>query len=329
MRLLVVGGTRFVGRHLAEVALVRGHEVTVLHRGGTGPCEVLPGAEHLHADRDGDLAVLSGRSWDATADVCAYYPEQVRSLAAALGGRGGHHAFVSTVSVYAPPPGPGLREDADLLPPAPEGTSAITDGSYGPLKVACEREAAAAHPSLLTIRPTYVVGPYDHTLRFPAWVARAARGGELLVPGPADSPMQVIDARDQAAFVVDLLERGQTGTFHTAGPPPPFTFPELVAAVVAAVGPDGTTLTVVDEHAVEAAGLGPAELPLWAGGDDDADVLAADPSAAVAAGLRYRPLAETARDTLAWLRSTGQDEGLGLDPEREAAVLAAWHAEHG
>ncbi len=314
MRLLLVGGTRFVGRHVAEGAIDRGHEVTVLHRGGTTPCDVLVDAEHLHADRDGDLGVLSGRSWDATIDVCAYVPGQVRSLAAALSGRGGQHAFVSTVSVYAPPPGPGITEDAALLPPAPAGTEAITNDTYGPLKVACEQEATAAYPHLLTIRPTYVVGPYDHTMRFPAWVARAARGGEVLVPGPTTSPVQVIDARDQAAFVLDLLEQGRGGTFHTAGPPPPFSFPELIDAVVAAVGPAGTTVTLVDDAAVAAAGLGRDDLPLWSGADDDAQVLAADPSAALGAGLTYRSLADTTRDTWAWMQATGQAAGASPDP---------------
>jgi 2'-hydroxyisoflavone reductase len=326
MRLLVVGGTRFVGRHLAQEALDRGHEVTVLHRGGGGPCDVLPDAEHLHADRDGDLAVLADRGWDATADVCAYLPGQVRSLSAALGGRGGRHAFVSTVSVYAPPQAPGIREDAALLEAAAPSTTDVTGASYGPLKVACEREAAAAYAELVTIRPTYVVGPFDYTLRFPAWVARAARGGEVLVPGPAESPVQVIDARDQAAFVVGLLEQDRSGTFHTAGPPPPFSFAELVAEVVDAVAPPGTITTLVDQAAVADAGLTAEDLPLWAGADDDAYVLAADPSAAIDAGLRYRPLAETARDTWAWLQESGTGDRLGLDPAREADILAAWHA---
>ena len=255
MRILVVGGTRFVGRHVVQTALGRGHEVTLLHRGRTGP-DLFPGAEHLLTDRDGDLAVLAGREFDATVDACAYRPTQVEHLADALGGRGGQHLFVSTVSVYAPPSGPGITEDAELhTPPGPEVTE-VTDETYGPLKVACEQAAAARYgATLLVVRPTYVVGPHDYTWRFPYWVARIAAGGRVLCPGDPTAPMQVIDARDQATFMVDLLERGEGGTFHSVSPAPPYGFGDLLDAVAATVAPPGTTLEWVDSATLVEAGL--------------------------------------------------------------------------
>ena len=322
MRILVVGGTRFVGRHFVASSLERGHEVTLFHR-GTSP-DVFPEAEHRHGDRDGDLGALAEGEWDATVDVSAYVPAQVRSLAAALGTRGGRHLFVSTVSVYAPPPGPGLTEDAELVELDDPSTEVVTDTTYGGLKVLCERAAAELHgDELLVIRPTYVVGPYDLTWRFPTWLARIAGGGEVLCPGPADAPMQVIDARDQADFMVRLLEQRVAGTFHTVSPRPPFSFGDLLSEVAEQLAPPGTTLTWVDAEPLLAADLDPNALPLWSGGDPDVDVMSADPGRANAAGLTPRPLAATIRDTWAWMNdpATTARPGMGLTPDRERELL--------
>ena len=324
MRMLAVGGTRFVGRHVVETALARGHEVTVLHRGRTGP-DLFPTAEHLTADRDGDLAVLAGRDFDATVDFCAYRPGQVEHLADALGDRGGQHLFVSTVSVYAPPSGPGITESAQLYdPPGPEVTE-VTDQTYGPLKVACEQAAERRYgPDLLVIRPTYVVGPHDYTWRFPYWVQRIAAGGRVVCPGDPAAPMQVIDGRDQAAFMVDLLETGKGGTFHTVSPAPPHGFGDLLDSVAAAVAPPGTTLEWLDNDVLVAAGVDDSALPLWEPTGVDWWSGACDPSAAYAAGLSPRPLAQTVRDTLAWIGTTaGRPADVGLSEERESELLAA------
>jgi 2'-hydroxyisoflavone reductase len=332
MHILVVGGTRFVGRHLVAGALGRGHRVTLLHRGRTG-AGLFPEAGHLLGDRDAGpaelAALVAGRSWDATVDVCAYRPGQVSALATALDGRGGAHLFVSTVSVYAPPPGPGLTESSALLPPAGPEVSDVTDETYGPLKVACEQAAAAAYgDALLVIRPTYVVGPHDHTWRFPSWVRRLAAGGEVLCPGPDTLPMQVIDARDQAAFMLSLLERGVAGRFHTVSPRPPFSFADLLSAVADVVAPAGTTLTWVDGDFLGDADLSADALPLWERAPKDADVLAADPSAAYAAGLSPRPLADTVADTWDWVRVSAAQApaGVGLTRTQEAELLATWRA---
>jgi 2'-hydroxyisoflavone reductase len=323
MRILVLGGTRFVGRRIVDSALRQGHEVTLFHRGSSGP-DLFPKAEHVLGDRHSDLARLGGREWDATVDVCAYIPREVTELAAALDGRGGRHLFVSTVSVYAPPPGPGLTEDAELIELDDPTTEKVTGATYGGLKVLCERAAARAYgPDLLVVRPTYVIGPNDHTWRFPTWVRRIAAGGEVLCPGPASIPMQVIDARDQGDFAIHLLERGGGGTFHTASPRPPFSLGDLLSATADAVAPAGTKLTWVDGGLLAEEGLDDRAFPFWAPGEADFDVLAADPSAAYSAGLSPRPLADTIRDTAEWVRATADQapEGMGLNPGREAELL--------
>jgi 2'-hydroxyisoflavone reductase len=330
MRILVVGGTQFVGRHFATAATEAGHDLTLLHRGRTGS-ELFPQAGHLLLDRDGDLSPLAGRTFDATVDFCGYLPRQVTHLAEALDGRAGQYVFISSVSAYVDPPAPGATEaSAELVRlDGAEGVTEVTNETYGGLKVACEWAAATAYGDALTIvRPTYVVGPWDPTGRFPWWVQRLARGGEVLAPGPADSPIQVIDARDQAAWLVGLVEAGITGAFHAASPPPPFGMGELLERSAAAIGPAGTTLTWVDGSWLAAAGQDGMSLPLWSEGSEEF-ALALDPAAAYASGLAPRPLEDTVRDTLAWAESSGDvtRQGVGLEPRVEAELLARWHAE--
>ncbi len=242
MRILVIGGTRFVGRHLVEAALEAGHEVTLFHRGRTG-ADLFPELDHRLGDRDTDLSTLAEGEWDATIDTCAYVPRQVHQLADLLGERGGHHLLVSSVSVYAEPKGPGIDEDAALIELEDPSTEEVTNETYGGLKVLCERAAVERHgPRTVLVRPTYVVGPDDYTWRFPWWVARIARGGEVVAPGPGDAPAQVIDVRDLGTWMVRLLEEGHSGAFHAASPAPVFTWREQLEAIAEAVGPAGTTL---------------------------------------------------------------------------------------
>jgi 2'-hydroxyisoflavone reductase len=329
MRILMVGGTRFVGRHIVAAALAAGHEVTVFHRGRTGP-DLFPEVERRVGDRDGDLAALADGAWDATVDTCAYVPRQVHTLADALGDRSGHYLLVSSVSAYATPPGPGYREDAPLAELHDHTVEEVTEETYGGLKVLCERAAVERFgPRTLVVRPTHVVGPEDYTWRFPWWVQRLARGGEVLAPGPADAHAQVIDGRDMASWVVGLLERGEAGAYHAVSPPPPFSFADQLEAIRAAVAPAGTSLTWVDPDFLVAEGLDDGTLPLWSGGEDSSVLMAADPAAATATGLRPRPLAETVRDTLAWLQTQDPPPRPGLAAEQEAALLRRWHeAQH-
>jgi 2'-hydroxyisoflavone reductase len=328
MRILFVGGTRFVGRAMVESAMAGGHEVTLLHRGRTHD-PALDHAEHLSADRDEDLSVLAGRDFDATIDVCGYVPRQVRSLAEALGGRGGHHVFVSSVSAYTEPDHPGYDEGSPLARLDDLTVEEVTGETYGGLKVLCEEAAAQAYGAdgLTVVRPTYVVGPHDHTGRFTWWVRRIAAGGEVLAPGPYDASMQVIDARDQGDLVVRLCEDRRAGAFTVASPAPPFGFGELLEATVRAVGPAGTRLTWVDPQWYAEQGGTYQSAPLWTEGTSE-NALAADPAKAVAAGLVVRPLEQTIADTWEWMQQTtpAAVDGWGSTPEQEARLLEQWHA---
>ena len=325
MRLLVIGGTRFVGKHFVEQALGRGHEVTIFHRGVTGRA-LFPDAEHRLGDRDSDLSALSSGEWDATVDMCAYVPRQVNVLADALDGRGGHHLVVSSVSVYATPDGPGIDEDAELTRLDDPTVEDVTGETYGGLKVLCEEAATERHgSSTLVVRPTYVVGPDDDTWRFPWWVTRIARGGRVPVPAPRDTPAQVIDARDLGAWMVRLLEDGRSGAFNGCGPRDDFTWGEQIDTIAAAVAPAGTEIVWVDADTVLDHDLPPMALPLWGGVGPQRWIMTADPARAVEAGLTFRPLADTVRDTLHWAESHAASTAIasiGLTPDQELALLA-------
>ena len=320
MRLLVIGGTRFVGKHLVEAAQAAGHDVTLVHR---SPTALFPDARHVLRNRDDDLLALAEGEWDATVDVCAYLPAQVRSLAEMLGDRGGHHVLVSTVSVYGDLAGPDGDEDSPLLPVAGADVDEVTDTTYGPLKVACEHAATAAYGDrLAVVRPTYVIGPDDPTGRYTWWVRRLARGGEVLAPGGRTDPAQVVDVRDLAEFLLGVAVGRTSGTFNAVRPAVPWS--ELLETT-AAVAPAGSSLLWVDGAWLAERGVTGADLPLWSGGDPDWQC-AMSPARAEAAGLRHRPLPETVRDTEAWATDGRLVDGVGLTDAREAELLAHWAA---
>jgi 2'-hydroxyisoflavone reductase len=329
MRILVIGGTAFVGRHITEAALAAGHDVTLFHRGKTGR-DLFGAATHLTGDRNADLSALAGGRWDATIDVCGYLPRQVRSLAAALGDRGGLHVFISSVSAYRTPVAPGFTEDAPLAELTDPATEDITEQTYGGLKAACERAVTELYggSGTLIIRPTYVIGPHDYSGRFTWWVGRIARGGTVLAPGPADCPRQVIDARDMASWIVSCASRSVTGAFHAVSPAPPFGFGGMLGAIAAEVGPPATQLTWVDRDYLLAEGETGSSLPIWPGADDEHDLNAADPAAAFAAGLAPRPLRQTIAEIWAHelTSPTPAPAGIGLPPAREAELLSRWEA---
>ncbi len=329
MKILVIGGTRFVGRHIVEAALAHGHAVTILHRGKSG-AELFPTSEHLIADRDEDLSILAGRQFDATIDVSAYFPRQVRSLAAALGKGAGHYVYVSTVSVYDKPLARRYDESSPLLAPAAEDVDEITNDTYGPLKVTCEQVASELYGEELTIvRPTYVIGPWDYTRRFTSWVERIAAGGEVLAPGAASDPTQMIDARDIGDWIMRLVESHTYGVFHAVSPSASYTFGEMLNDVMVAVGPPGTRLTWVDTAWLLAEGVGYDDFPLWAGDDPAIDVMTADPAAAIATGLTARTIRQSSAEILSHLASNPPEEpSTRLSDEREAALLVAWHSAH-
>ncbi|MGZ5295393.1 MAG: epimerase [Actinomycetota bacterium] len=321
MRLLVIGGTHFVGRALVEDAVARGHDVTVFHRGPAEP-EGFPKVEHIHGDRDGGLDPLRGRTWDAAIDTCGYRPRVVRGSAQLLADAVGIYGFVSTLSVYPDDlPAGGTEQSPTHQPPFPD-TEEVTAESYGPLKVACELEAEAAFPGrCLVVRPGYIVGPHDPTDRFTYWVRRAAGGGRMLAPGPQDQALQIVDVRDLGAFTLDHVEAGTADVFGVVGPRERLTWSEALATLVDA-GRAGTELAWVDASFLRGrVNEEDGELPLW---DIDYPGLHGfDARKAVAAGLRHRPFSESIADTLAWDRGRGALR-VGLTPERERELLQAW-----
>jgi 2'-hydroxyisoflavone reductase len=315
MRILILGGTQFLGRHTVDVALARGHEVTLFNRGQTRP-ELFPEVEKLRGDRDTDLSALDGRSFDAVVDTSGYVPRLVQQTLDALGDVG-HYTFVSTISVYASHTTPPT-EDSELLElkePTEEWREA-----YGELKVLCERAVLARFPDAFVPRPGLIVGPWDPTNRFTYWVARFADGGRVLVPAPPDAAVQWIDARDLAAWIVRAAETGLAGTYNAVDRP------TTREAFVEALDGDAEVVWVDGDFLVEHDVGEWMELPLWFHDPAYAGLLSVDPSAAFAAGLETRPLAETVRDTLTWVESgqTPADPPAGLAREKEQAVLDSW-----
>lgn len=330
MRLLILGGRVFLGRHLTLAALEAGHAVTLLNRGRSNPdlFADTPGVRHIQSDRDGGLAALGRENWDAAIDTCGYLPRVVGAAAAYLAGRVSRYIFISSISVYADFKPPGPLESSPLAVLKDETVETVDGETYGGLKALCERAVESALPGRsLILRPGLIVGPEDPTDRFSYWPLRLARGGEILAPGRPDAPTQVIDARDLAAWAIKLIETAETGTFNVTGPARGTRMDEFLAACRAASGAD-CRLEWVDEAFLLAQGVAPfTEMPCWVPAAAEG-IHGADITRALAKGLQCRPLAETARDTLAWRRPLLADRPLraGLTPERERELLGAWRA---
>lgn len=327
MKLLVIGGTRFLGRHVVGQALAAGHAVTLLNRGQSAP-GLFAEAEHRVADRNGDLAALDGGTWDAVIDCCAYVPRHVRTLAAKLDGRIGRYLLVSTISVYPDFATPGLDETAPLATLPDPTTETVTGETYGGLKALCEAALREALPAqALVARPGLIVGPHDPTGRFTWWVKRIADGGTFIAPGDPAAPVQFIDARDLAAWLLRQADAGTTGTFNLTGPTAPLTVGAWLATTQRVLNAAAQPVWM-DEAFLLAQGVAPwADLPVWLP-KADAGLHAVSLARALATGLATRPLEETLVDTLAWARAAQDPDrpGTGLTREREADLFAAWHA---
>jgi 2'-hydroxyisoflavone reductase len=324
MRWLILGGTRFLGRHLAGMALARGDAVTLVHRGRQRE-NLFPQADHRIGDRTSELERLlggpGGPTWDAVIDTSAYFPRQVSSAARVLAGRVGHYTLVSTISVYGEIDTPGIDETAPTPAPAAPTVEEVTGDTYGPLKAACEQAAQAGFAGrTLVVRPGLIVGPHDPSGRFTWWLQRVQRGGELLAPGRPDDAVQFIDARDLAGWMLQMAGRRAVGTFNATGPMPATTMGQLLHTARQALNP-AARLRWVDDATLLAAGIRPwTELPLWLPGRQRA-LHQVDIGRALASGLRFRPLVDTVRDTAAWaLHAAPVVEGIGLDAEREQAL---------
>jgi 2'-hydroxyisoflavone reductase len=312
MKLLVLGGTKFLGRHVVEAALARGDEITIFTRGQTNP-DLFPEVERLRGDRDGDLGALEGRSWDAVIDPSCYVPRIARLSGELLRDAVDRYVFVSTVSVYGDFSKP-IDESTPLAELKDPDTEEVME-NYGELKAACERVLDEIYGDRVThVRAGLIVGPHDPTDRFTYWPRRLDEGGDVLAPGNPDAPVQFIDARDLAAFMLRLAERGPGGPLNSTGPAQTLTMREALERMKG-----DATLHWVDDQTLLDKGVGPwMELPLWMPGEEWAGLMEVDISRALAAGLKFRPLEETARDTLAWSLEAGeQRETLSRDRERE------------
>jgi 2'-hydroxyisoflavone reductase len=328
VRLLVLGGTVFVGRHVVEAALARGHEVTMFNRGRQN-AHLFPGVERVRGDRDGDLEELRGRRWDAVVDPSGFTPAQVRASAELLADAAELYVFVSTVGVYHPFQVAGWDETAPL--------TQETEG-YAGEKARSEEAAEQAMPGRVAhVRPGLVVGPHDPTDRFTYWPRRVAAGGDVLAPGRPERQVQFVDVRDLAEWMVELAEQRVAGAFTATGPMPGLAMGDLLEECRTVSGSDARFVWVPDEILLEE-GLQPwTDLPLWLPEQDpeSGEMMTADVSRAVAAGLRFRPLAETIRATLEWDRAEGAQPTerpilvTPLASEREAEILARVAAARG
>ncbi|HUI61618.1 MAG TPA: NAD-dependent epimerase/dehydratase family protein [Steroidobacteraceae bacterium] len=335
LRILILGGTRFIGVHMTQFAIDRGHTVTLFNRGRTN-ADLFPNVEHLHGDRDNQLDSLRGRKWDAVIDTSGYVPRHVRLSAQLLAPNIRQYLFISSISVYASLAQPAT-EDSPVGTIPDETVEDIGGGNYGPLKALCEKAALAALPGRTTVfRPGLIVGPEDNSDRFTYWPARAARGGEILAPGSPADPIQVIDVRDLAAFTVHALEQRTLGTFNVDSPPGRFSMGDLLAASIAAANelarPASPPRAVwVPGDFLEKEKVAPwSDMPVWLPPEGEtAGAAKTSVARALKAGLTNRPLAQTVHDTLAWhlARPEAEREKLkaGIATDREQQVLAAWH----
>jgi 2'-hydroxyisoflavone reductase len=322
VKLLVLGGTKFLGRAAVEGALARGHELTLFNRGETNP-ELFPEAEKLHGDRTGDFAELGGREWDAVLDPSGYIPGVVRKSAELLAGAARHYLFVSSISAYASFAGRN-DEDSPLarLGDLPDDRLTEDYSNYGPLKVLCEEAVAEAFgEGHAIVRPGLIVGAHDPTGRFTYWPHRVKRGGEVLAPAPPERHVQFVDVRDLGSWLVDLSERGATGAYNATHPGR--SWGEVLETCRDVAGGNATFTWVPNNFLAEREVGEWMELPMWIHASDEAGIHEADVSRAIAAGLTFRPLEDTVRDTLELAQLTPE---AGLSPEREAELLAAAHS---
>jgi 2'-hydroxyisoflavone reductase len=335
MKILILGGTGFTGPYQVRYALSRGHKVTVFNRGKTHPGELPKEVEQLIGDRNGKLDALKDRQWDVVIDNPTTLPAWVRDAAQALKGNVERYVFISTISVYADT-SKGVDENAplakyegpDAFKETLEAMKASGYKTYGPLKALSEAEAEKWFPGkTLIIRPGLIVGPRDETDRFSYWPVRIDRGGEVLAPGDPSDPVQFIDARDLAEWTIRMVENRETGTYNATGPAKALGIGGMLDGIKSALNSNAkftwAPADFLKQQKVEAW----SDMPVWTG--EESGMARTNISRALAKGLTFRPLADTARDTLAWFKSQAQDRQsklrAGLTPEREAEVLAAWH----
>lgn len=325
MRLLILGGTLFVGRHLVETALQLGHEVTLFNRGHHHSA-LFPHVEKLRGDRDGRLDALKGRTWDAVIDTCGYVPRLVQASAELLKDAVGHYTFISSISVYQDMDQPSLSEESAIAQIDNPTTEQVTGETYGPLKALCEQALLTIMPAdSLIIRPGLIVGPYDATDRFTYWPHRIAQGGEVLAPGHPDRQVQFIDVRDLVHWTLKMIERRKTGTYNATGPAAPISMRDTLEACRRVTQSNASFTWVPDEFLLRQGAIPYSEVPLWVP-EEYRGFGTISNHKAIQDGLTFRPLATTIRDVLNWdaSRPLEWDWQGGLNPEKERHWLELW-----
>jgi len=337
MKILVLGGTGFLGPHIVEAALARKHTPTLFNRGRTNP-QLFPDLEKLHGDRDPQkgegLKALQGRQWDAAIDTSGYVPRIAKASAELLAQNVKQYVFISTVSVYSDFSKPGVDESSPVGALENPKTEQVTGQTYGPLKALCEQAVETAMPGkTTTIRPGLIVGPGDPTDRFTYWPARVDYGGEVLAPGNPDSPVQYIDARDLARFCIKVIEDGHVGIYNAMGPKSPLSMAAMLYGCKAVTTSDARFTWVSQDFLIEQHAAPWTELPLWLpDGSEMSGLSRVSNAKCVAVGLQFSPFADTARDTLAWFKSQTDFERhpwmAGLSGDKERKILDAWKSQH-
>lgn len=324
MKIILIGGTRFLGRHFVEHATNAGHQITLFHRGLSG-CTDFPEVEHVHGDRANDLERLGDRTWDAVIDTSGYLPRVVRKSAQFFATRASHYTFVSSLSVYNSY-SPGMIEHDDVAKFEGPEPDTMTPETYGALKALCEKEVEAAFPDrAFHVRAGMIVGPMDYSDRFTYWVRRISMGGDIIVPEPRRRPMQLIHAGDLAGWMLRMAEQRGIGIYHATTPAVPWTFEDMLEACRDVSGSKPNWVWAPESFFLEQKVEFWQELPLCTPPPDDA-VMTVSVAKAVRDGLTWKPLLITTRETLAWdaMRPAGTQLKAGLAPEREVALLKTW-----
>lgn len=330
MKILVIGGSRFVGYYMVEAALRAGHEVTMFNRGASNP-GIFQDVEEIHGDRDGDLHLLNGRKWDAVVDTCGFFPRLVGASAEALKDAVDFYCFISTISVYTDYGSDGIDENTSVGTIEDETVEDIGGGAYGPLKVLCEKAVDKHFPNrAIHVRSGLIVGPRDTRNRLNYWVDRLHRGGEVLAPHAPDSLVQFIDVRDLGDWTIRMTESQISGTYNIVGPRNPITFPEVLSGIADGIG-SSPNINWVDGDFLQANGVEPwNNLPLWLPGESN-DFMKVSNAKAIEQGLTFRSLSDTAQSTLEWVIAHPELVGDGdqAPPERitaqqETELLEKW-----
>lgn len=339
MKILIIGGTKFLGHHLVAAALERNHEVTLFNRGKYSN-ENFENVEQIRGDRNSDLDKLKNRNWDALIDTCGYLPQTVKLSAEFLKGAVNQYVFISSGSVYSDVRKPNYDEntptaqltneqkkEVEKIDPQGELTGPILGEYYGALKALCEEAAANAMPGrVLNVRAGMIVGAFDRTDRFGYWVMRVSKGGQVLAPGTPENPVQLIDARDLSEWIIKMIENGENGIYNATGKPFELTFGKMLGEMKNVSGSDAEFVWASEEFLKEENVAPWSEMPFYLSESDDEikNFLTMNVDKALSKGLSFRPLSDTIREAFDWRKTVDEKLKAGISADREKELLQKW-----